>query len=114
MGRVMMADLSEEEVDEILASSDLEPLTEKTLTDPMRIKAELQKAKSQGWYLLDEELELGIRAVAAPVFNESGRVTAAVNVSTTVARTSVQEIHENIVPALLSTVTEISTALRSR
>lgn len=114
MGRVIMADLSDEEVDEILASSDLEPLTEKTLTDPVLIKAEMQKAKSQGWYLLDEELELGIRAVAAPVFDESGRVTAAVNVSTTVARTSVQEIHENILPALLATVKEISAALQSR
>ena len=114
MGRVLLSELSEEEVDQVLVNSDLIALTEKTITDPDLIKLELKKAKTQGWYVLDEELELGIRAVAAPIRGESGRVVGAINVSTPGARTTKTTIHRDIVPALLATAGEISAAMQSR
>ena len=76
--------------------------------------AELERARSQGWYLIDQELELGVRAVAAPVRDRSGRVIAAINVSTAVARTSQQDMVDTIVPKLVNTADEISAALHSR
>ena len=114
MGRVLLADLAELEVDAILAESDLRPHTPKTVCDPDGIKAELKKARDQGWCLLDEELELGIRTVAAPIRDENGRVIAAINVSTTVARSTKQKIIREIVPLLLTTADEISVVLQSR
>lgn len=113
MGRVLMADLDERHVDDILASSTLIPRTEKTLTAPVAIKAELETARRQGWYLIDQELELGVRAVAAPVRDRSGRVVAAVNVSTTVARMSREQMIESIAPKLVSTAESISAALKN-
>ena len=107
MGRVLLAALTDLEVDTILAESDLRPHTPNTLCDPDGIKAELKKARDQGWYLLDEELELGIRAVAAPIRDERGRVVAAISVFTTVARSTKQKIIREIVPPLLATAEEI-------
>lgn len=114
MGRVLLGGMDEEEVDEILAESDLAPLTDKTITDPARLKAEFAKAHQQGWYVLDEELELGLRSIAAPVAGRDGRPVAAVNVSTAVARTSMDELESSIVPKLLDASRSISQALRSR
>ncbi len=114
MGRVIMSDLPESEIDEILAASNLEARNANSVIDPALIKIEVQKAKAQGWYLLDEELELGIRAVAAPIRDETGRVVGAINVSTTTALTSKPKIYDEIVPAVLKTSHEISAAMQSR
>lgn len=114
MGRVLLGGMTDEEVDEILAESDLGALTEKTITDPKRLKAEFAKANRQGWYVLDEELELGLRSIAAPVAGRNGRPVAAVNVSTAVARTSMEEIESSIIPHLLDVSRSISQALRTR
>ena len=114
MGRVIMSDLSEAEIDHILENSDLLARTEHTVVEPDLIRKELDEARDQGWYMLDEELELGIVAVAAPVRDESGGVVAAINVSTTVARTSKAQLTSEIVPELLATAEDISAALQSR
>lgn len=113
-GRVLMSDLSEVEVDDILQNSELVSRTVHTIVEPDQIRKELDKARDQGWYLLDEEVELGIVAVAAPVRDESGRVVAAINVTTTVARTSKMQLIDEILPELLTTADEISVALKSR
>ncbi len=114
MGRVLLADLDEAEVLRVLLASDLTARTEHTQTAPQKILAELERARNQGWYLIDQELELGVRAVAAPVRDRSGRVIAAINVSTAVARTSQQDMVDTIVPKLVNTAEEISAALHSR
>ena len=114
MGRVLLAELSEDELDAVLAASDLVPATPKSLVDPREIKRELEIARNQGWYVLDEELELGIRGVAAPIRDDTGRVVAAINVSTTTARTTKKMIHNTILPSLLRTAGEISAALGVR
>jgi len=114
MGRVLLAELPEDELDALLAASDLIQATRKTIVDPLGIKRELEIARKQGWYLLDEELELGIRGVAAPIRDETGRVVAAINVSTTSARTTKKMIQATIVPPLLRTASDISAALEIR
>ena len=76
--------------------------------------AEIEKARAQGWYLIDQELELGVRAVAAPVRDRSGRIVAAVNVSTAVARMTQADMIENVVPRVVRTADDISAALHNR
>jgi IclR family pca regulon transcriptional regulator len=66
-----------------------------------------------GWALVDQELEPGLRAIAAPVRDRSGEVVAAVNVSTSAARTSLEQLREMYLPALLRTTAAIERELHA-
>lgn len=114
MGRVLLADLDRSEVEAVLKASNLVHRTERTATSEEHIFAELASAKAQGWYLLDQELELGIRAVAAPLRDRSGKVVAAINVSTTTARMTNSDLIESVVPKLVDTADRLSAALQAR
>ncbi len=67
----------------------------------------LPDVRAAGWALADQELEPGLRAVAAPVRDRTGEVVAAVNVSTSAARTSIEQLREVYLPALLRTTAAI-------
>ena len=81
MGRVLLAGLPDPELRAYLDTVTLEALTPRTVTTRKDLVAELEKVRIQGWCLLDQELELGLMSVAAPVRNAAGKTVAAVNVS---------------------------------
>lgn len=81
MGRVLLADLPAAKLDEYLAKAEIKALTLRTLGSREELLAVLDQVREQGWCLLDQELELGLMSVAAPVRNAAGKVVAAVNVS---------------------------------
>ena len=85
IGKVLAADLAAEEVEKILAEHGLVRRTPKTITQPGKFLKELERVRAHGWAVDDEENNLGVRCVAAPVFNAEGRVEAALGVSGTVA-----------------------------
>lgn len=107
MGRVLLAGRPAEWVDAYLSRVRLEGLTDRTITGAGELRAELARVREQGWCLVDEELEPGLRSVAAPVRDGAGEVVAAVNVSTTTRR-SVPEIQEHLLRPLLACAGEIS------
>ena len=76
MGRVLLAGLSRTELEAYLAMVTLERLTARTVATVGGLRAELAKVRSQGFALVDQELEEGLRAVAAPIRDRSGRVVA--------------------------------------
>ncbi|WP_406480942.1 IclR family transcriptional regulator C-terminal domain-containing protein [Streptomyces platensis] len=100
MGRVLLAGLPPAERPARLARLRPEPLTRHTVTDPERLGALLEEAHSAGYALVDEELEEGLRSLAVPVRDRTGRVVAAVNVSTHAARSTPDEAREALLPAL--------------
>ncbi|MGA5265527.1 IclR family transcriptional regulator domain-containing protein [Streptomyces lydicamycinicus] len=100
MGRVLLAGLPPAERSARLARLRPEPLTPHTVTDPERLGALLEEAHSAGYALVDEELEEGLRSLAVPVHDRTGRVVAAVNVSTHAARRTPDEAREALLPAL--------------
>ncbi|QTR05976.1 IclR family transcriptional regulator domain-containing protein [Saccharothrix algeriensis] len=102
MGHVLLAGLPAAELDGYLDGVRLEPLTPHTITSPERLRAELDGVRAQGWAVVDQELEEGLRSVAAPVRDRSGRVVAAVNVSTHASRTPLDRIEREILPPLLA------------
>lgn len=79
IGKALLSGLSEDEIERIVAEHTLVQLTPKTITDPALLKEELAKVRLQGYAVSHEENEVGVRAVAAPIFNGSGKVVAAVN-----------------------------------
>jgi IclR family pca regulon transcriptional regulator len=112
MGRVLLADLADEQADVILREADRAPLTERTVTDHTELREQLARVRAQGWALVDGELEVGLRSVAAPIRDRSGRVVAALNISTSATRESVTWMQKSLVPRLLETATAIEAELR--
>ncbi|WP_066288818.1 IclR family transcriptional regulator domain-containing protein [Arthrobacter sp. B6] len=80
MGRVLLAALPPAELEAYLAAAEIKPLTPRALGTVRELLAVLEKVRAQGWCLLDQELELGLMSVAAPV-HDGPKVVAAVNVS---------------------------------
>ncbi|MFN3390967.1 MAG: IclR family transcriptional regulator [Meiothermus ruber] len=100
MGRVLLAALEADQLRAYLDSTPLLPLTPHTLTDPVRLRAELERVRAQGYALVDQELELGLRSIAVPVRNARGRVLAAMNVGVQAGRVSQEEMLERFLPVL--------------
>ena len=113
MGRVLLSGLSDAELDAYLASTPLEPLTSRTVTDPDRIRAIVEQVRADGFALVDQELEDGVRSVAAPVSDRKGRVVAALNISCHAARSEMSTIREDFVPQVIDAAEKISNAAHS-
>jgi IclR family pca regulon transcriptional regulator len=107
MGRVMLAAQPEERLETYLESASLRGLTGHTITNPTALRCELRKIQAQGWALVDQELEEGLRSVAAPIRDADGQVIAAVNVSTHAGRRTLESIVEELLQPLLATARRI-------
>jgi IclR family pca regulon transcriptional regulator len=111
MGRVLLAALSAEELDARLAATDLRALTPHGLADEAALRAELTRVAERGWCVVDQELEPGLRSVAAPVHDRDGAVRAALNVSTHAARYSPDQLTSEVIPEVLATARALSADL---
>ena len=111
MGRVLLAGLPDDDLERFLEETPLHRFTDKTITDPSELRAAVIESREQGWALVDQELELGLRSVAAPVTRLPSATVAAINVSAAAQRVSVDEFHERFLPALLETAASISAAV---
>ena len=111
MGRVLLAGLPDDELDEFLAGAQLERHTDWTVTDPSRLRSLVEQVRRQGWALNDQELEIGLRSIAAPIRSGDGRTIAALNVSAAAPRVSIDELEQRFLPALLETANDISDSL---
>jgi IclR family pca regulon transcriptional regulator len=90
----------------------LSPFTPNTLTDPDALARLLDDVRTRGHALTDQELEEGLRSIAVPVRDRTGRVVAALNVATHAARHTVEECERDILPALRATADRIEQDLR--
>ena len=88
----------------------LEALTHRTTTDPARLHAIVGAVREQGFALVDEELELGLRSLSVPLRTMDGRTLAALNLCAASARVSVEEMHTRYLPAMQRTACAISNA----
>jgi IclR family pca regulon transcriptional regulator len=113
MGRVLLAGLPDAEVSEYLTRTELRRLTPHTVTDPIELRARLEEVRAQGFALVDQELEEGVRSIAAPITNSRGDVIAAMNVSCHAARVTVSRMKSEFRPRLVATAEEISSSARA-
>jgi len=114
MGRVLLADLNDEEVRSLLKDAELPSLTPRTITDIDELCAELDTVRNQGWALVDQELELGLRSVAAPLRNSRGKAIASLNVSSNTMRVDLKTLRTDFLLALLETAERINARLARR
>ncbi|HVV12861.1 IclR family transcriptional regulator [Amycolatopsis sp.] len=107
MGHVLLAGLDDDGLAKYLEQAELDRLTAHTLTSPAQLRDELAKVREQGWALVDQELEEGLRSVAAPVRDRTGAVVAAMNVSTHASRTTRESVRDEMLPPLLAAAKRI-------
>jgi IclR family transcriptional regulator, pca regulon regulatory protein len=108
MGRVLLAALPEPERKARIAATRLEPLTRFTVTDPDALAEILSGVAENGYALVDQELEEGLRSMAVPLRDCHSRVVAALNVSMHAGRDDPQHAREAILPAMMETAARIS------
>jgi IclR family transcriptional regulator, pca regulon regulatory protein len=111
-GRVLLAGQSEEWLRTYLETAELRPITSRTISTPERLEAEIERVRKQGWAMINQELEEGVRSLAAPIHDTAGRVAAAINVSVHASRWSLDALREQLLPRLLETATAIDRSVR--
>jgi len=112
MGRVLLSGLSPDALRSKLSNMPLLKLTPATVTDIDALMEEIAQVRRQGWSLVQEELEQGLIALAAPVFDRSGKIVAAINASGQTAGPPVAHLLEHTLPKLLATAEKVSALVR--
>ncbi|MEU1180108.1 IclR family transcriptional regulator C-terminal domain-containing protein [Streptomyces sp. NPDC005820] len=108
LGKVLLAGLEPEELDKVLAEPSRAGVEPRHRPDRAELDAVLQDVRAKGWSLTDEELAAGIRSVAAPLRDGTGRVVAAMNVTVHAAETSVEKLRGEYLPLLLQAAGDVS------
>ncbi|WP_406635234.1 IclR family transcriptional regulator [Pseudarthrobacter quantipunctorum] len=113
VGKALVAFADDSEREKLVEELELEPLTEFSITDRDAFRAEIEQVRSRGYAVMDQENELGMRAVAVPVFNSQGHAFASLATAVPVFRLSVEELVA-LVPLLQEAAAELSARLPQR
>lgn len=113
LGRVLLAGQSDDGVDAYLTRTPLRAITSRTLTDERRLRIELMRVRHDGYAVVDEELEEGLRSIAAPIRDRDGRVAAAINVSAHISRGTVNMMRVSLLDPLLETAAALQDDIRN-
>ena len=113
VGKALVAFAEDSERERLLEELPLEPLTEVSITDRAQFRAEIDKVRRQGYAVMDEENELGMRAVAVPVFNSQGVAFASLATAVPVFRLSLEALVA-LVPLLQDAAAELAARLPQR
>jgi len=111
MGRILLASLSDAEMDAYLASGPFERITPHTETDPARLKEEMLLVRSQGHAVVAHQLEPGLYSIAMPIPDRSGKTQAAISLSIRDAPHKGAMLEPTYLPALRRAVADIASAL---
>jgi IclR family pca regulon transcriptional regulator len=107
MGRVLLAALPEEELEVILSREELSPRTDLALKSRDELREEIRRVREQGYSIVDQELEIGVRSVAVPVRDSRGKVIASVNASAHSTRVDA----ETMVAVFLPRIVEVASSI---
>jgi IclR family transcriptional regulator, pca regulon regulatory protein len=110
LGRAQLGFLDEAEIWRRLMSLKVEAFTPYTITDVQALFDRVKADQEQGFSIVDEELERGLRALAVPVIDRSGQVVTAVNLSTHSTRMTRSEMRERFLPELKELAAQIAAA----
>jgi DNA-binding IclR family transcriptional regulator len=111
MGKVFLADFSPQMLSDALGHSNLERFTEHTITNRIKLERDLKNISKRGYAIDDEELESGVRCIAAPVRGSSGLVISAVGISGPTSRMTDERLNE-LATQVLEAATRLSSGIR--
>jgi IclR family pca regulon transcriptional regulator len=107
-GRMLLASLAPAQAEAYVARAMPERVTSHTIVDRAALAGEIAQAREQGYAVVDQELELGLRTIAVPVKNFRGEVVAAMNISVHAGRMTVVQMVERCLPALIKYQVELN------
>jgi IclR family pca regulon transcriptional regulator len=107
LGRVLLANLPLEEMDALLPRIQFSRYTARTVTSVEQLRQSLLAVRRDGYAIVDEELEVGLRSVAVPVQNRMGRVVAAINSGARGQRVPMQDMQTRFLPYLRAAAQEL-------
>ena len=108
IGRILLAYQSDENLDRILGSDPIPALTPKSTVDPKKFRAKLARARRDGYLFNDEESHLGIRSIAAPVFDSKGHAIAGINATALTSVFTDERVQDEVIPAVIKAAAELS------
>lgn len=111
MGRVLLAALDPIEARRLLEASSREKRTERTVTDIDTLMAVLATVRNDGYAIIDQEVEIGLRSIAVPLRNARQQVVAALNVGLSVGAEPPSVLVERYLPALGKVSRELASML---
>jgi IclR family transcriptional regulator, pca regulon regulatory protein len=111
MGRVLLAHLPPLELAAYLRRVKILPHTERTERSKDKLASILEAVRAKAYAVIDQELEIGLRSIAVPVTDSTGRVAVALNVCTHAARVTVGEMERRFLPLLRTTARDVGMLL---
>jgi IclR family transcriptional regulator, pca regulon regulatory protein len=114
MGRVLLSALDDETLDATLGAAPLYAHTPGTVTDKDELKKIIARVRTQGWAIVDQELEGGLISISAPIRNRQGRVIAAMNISGNAQRTSAKQMVKTFLEPLQQAAQRVSSMVALR
>jgi IclR family pca regulon transcriptional regulator len=114
MGKVLLAFLPDAVREKHLRNTQYAKFTPKTITNPTKLRRVLNEVRRRGYAVNDQELDLGLRSCSVPVFDKGGKAIAAINVSASSARASLEDVVDRFIPALRKVSQEITEILKTQ
>jgi IclR family pca regulon transcriptional regulator len=108
LGRVQLGFLDDAEIWRRLKSVRIEPLTPSTITDLQALFDRIRDDHAQGFSIVDEELERGLRSIAVAVVDRANQAVGALNLSTHATRTTRNEMRDRFLPELRAVAAQLS------
>lgn len=112
MGRVLMAELPPDKLDEFLTRVEFKRFTDRTVPNAEKLRQILRLVQRNGYSIVDQELESGLRSMAVPIHDAAGRVVAALNVGAHAQRVSIQDLQARFLPSLKAAAQELCLVVR--
>jgi IclR family pca regulon transcriptional regulator len=112
MGRVLLAYLPQDQLEAYLSRAHFVQHTPRTITSADKLRLSLRNVRRNGYALVDQELEIGLRSIAVPVQAPNGRVVATVNLSGHAPRMPMLDMQTRFLPHLRAAASELSVFLR--
>jgi IclR family pca regulon transcriptional regulator len=114
MGRALLAGLARAQLKHVLSASDIKAFTKFTVTDTKKLMSIIEVDRDRGWSYMNQELEEGLRSIAVPLMDRTGKIIAAMNVSGQANRNSEKTMIADFLPRLQQAADKINAALRLR
>jgi DNA-binding IclR family transcriptional regulator len=107
-GKVQIAFMKEDELDNYIRNNEFRQYTKNTITDGEVLRKQLKQVAEQGYAIDDEELDLGVKCVSAPIRDYTRRIVGAVSISGPSIRFSEERMQKELIPLVIAAAAEIS------
>ena len=107
-GKVFLAFLEDSIVEDLLENMVLEKMTDRTITDKRKLRAEIRKVRDSGYGEDHEEWTEGLKCIAAPILDYYGKIQGTISISGPSDRLPEDRINEKLIPAVVDRAREVS------